>query len=98
MIETTDKFVERRQGDRRQNNRRDIALSNQIQSSLKAYFEDLEGHAPGNLYDIVLSEIERPLLEIVLEQTDHNVTKAAELLGLNRGTLRKKLQKYNIEK
>ncbi len=98
MIETQKSFVERRQGERRKDNRRDVALSSQIQSSLEAYFKDLEGHVPGNLYDIVLSEIERPLLEIVLSQTDNNVTKAAELLGLNRGTLRKKLQKYNIEK
>lgn len=98
MIETPESFVERRQGERRKGNRRNVALSNQIQSSLETYFKDLDGHAPGNLYDIVLSEIERPLLEIVLSQTDNNVTKAAELLGLNRGTLRKKLQKYNIEK
>lgn len=98
MIEPTENFIERRKTERRQGNRRDVALSNQIQSSLKTYFKDLEGHAPGNLYDIVLNEIERPLLEVVLEHTDNNVTKAAELLGLNRGTLRKKLHKYHMGK
>lgn len=73
-------------------------LSNCIRTTLKKYFKDLDGHAAGNLYDMVLSEMEKPMLEVVMQETDHNLTKAAEILGLNRGTLRKKLQKYDIQK
>ncbi len=98
MNNNNQKDEERRSGDRRKSDRRNAVLSQCIQASLINYFEDLDGHAPGNLYDIVLTEIEKPLLEVVMEQTDNNVTKAAEILGLNRGTLRKKLQKYNISK
>ena len=89
---------ERRSGDRRKTDRRHAVLSQCIQASLTNYFKDLDGHAPGNLYEIVLAEIEKPLLEVVLQETDNNVTKAAEILGLNRGTLRKKLQKYGLGK
>lgn len=91
-------FQERRSEDRRKTDRRNMVLSHCIQASLKNYFDDLDGHAPGNLYDLVLNEIEKPLLEVVMQQTDHNITKAAEILGLNRGTLRKKLQKYGISR
>ena len=89
---------DRRAGDRRKTDRRNAVLSQCIQASLTNYFEDLDGHAPGKLYDIVLTEIEQPLLEVVMQQTSNNVTKAAEILGLNRGTLRKKLQKYGLGK
>lgn len=89
---------ERRSGDRRTGDRRNEILSNCIQASVRKYFQDLDGHPPGNLYDLVLTEIEKPLLEVVMQQSDNNVTKAAEILGLNRGTLRKKLQKYSISK
>ena len=91
-------FQERRSGDRRKTDRRHAVLSNCIQASLKNYFEDLDGHDPGDLYDIVLTEIEKPLLEVVMQETDNNLTKAAGVLGLNRGTLRKKLQRYGLGK
>jgi len=90
--------IERRSGDRRTGDRRNKILSDCIQASVRKYFQDLDGHPPGNLYDLVLTEIEQPLLEVVMEQSDYNVTKAAEILGLNRGTLRKKLQKYDLSK
>jgi len=89
---------ERRKADRRKADHRNLVLSHCIQASLKNYFEDLDGHEPGNLYDLVLNEIEKPLLEVVMQQTGNNITKAAEVLGLNRGTLRKKIQKYGISK
>ncbi len=88
--------TERRSGDRRISDRRHAVLSQCIHASLKNYFKDLDGHAPGNLYEIVLNEIEKPLLEVVMKEMDNNITKGAEILGLNRGTLRKKIQKYGI--
>lgn len=89
---------ERRQGDRRKTDRRNALLSQCIQASLKNYFRDLDGHDAGNLYEMIMAEIEKPLLEFILIQTNGNITQAAEILGLNRGTLRKKLQKYGISK
>jgi Fis family transcriptional regulator, factor for inversion stimulation protein len=68
-----------------------------IHSLLTSYFSDLDGHPPGNLFDLVMDEVERPLLETVLHHTRGNQSKAAEILGLNRGTLRKKLRKYDLD-
>ena len=98
MTDKKGQEVERRNGDRRNSDRRNAILSNCIQASVETYFKDLDGHVPGNLYDIVLHEIEKPLLKVVMQETDNNITKAAETLGLNRGTLRKKLQKYGLTK
>jgi len=63
---------------------------------LEDYFRDLDGHPPVDLYQFVLTQVERPLLEAVLRHTRGNQSKAATLLGLNRGTLRKKLKQYDI--
>lgn len=71
-------------------------LSDHIKAMLKDYFKDLDGHQPADIYQMVLQEIEQPLLETVLTHTRGNQSKAAELLGLNRGTLRKKLKQYDI--
>ena len=60
------------------------------------YFNQLDGEPVSELYQMVLAEMEIPLLEKVLEYTRGNQTKAAELLGLNRGTLRKKLKQYGL--
>lgn len=68
-----------------------------INTLLTSYFSDLDGHPPGNLFDLVMDEVERPLLETVLHHTRGNQSKAAEILGLNRGTLRKKLRKYSLD-
>jgi len=72
-------------------------LSEHIKTVLESYFDDLEGHQPTHLYQLVLQEIERPLLETVMQQTTGNQSKAAAVLGLNRGTLRKKLKLYDIK-
>ena len=64
--------------------------------ALDSYFNKLNGHKPGDLYQLVLGEIEKPLFKAVLEYTDGNQSEAAEILGINRGTLRKKLRNYNI--
>lgn len=71
-------------------------LRNCVRRSLADYFANLEGEPANNLYQVVLAEMEIPLLEKVLEHTRGNQTRAAEMLGLNRGTLRKKLKQYGL--
>lgn len=71
-------------------------LSFHVKEALNRYFAALNGHAPGGLYELVLTEIERPLLEEVMRRTRGNISKAAQHLGLNRATLRKKLEKHGI--
>ncbi len=71
-------------------------LRNCVRSVLTSYINDLGGHSVDNLYQLVLAEVEAPLLETVLGHTRGNQSKAAQMLGINRGTLRKKLKQYNI--
>lgn len=73
-------------------------LRESVKESLEKYFAHLEGHKPANLYELVLEEIEIPLLEVVMRYVRNNQCKAAILLGISRGTLRKKLKQYNLEK
>ena len=72
-------------------------LRDQVKATLEAYFRRLDGHVPSNLYKLVLQEVEQPLLETVMRYTQGNQTRAAEILGLNRSTLRKKLKQYGVE-
>ena len=67
-----------------------------VRSSLEAYFRDLRGTEPGNLYDMVVRTVEKPLLEIVMKHAEDNQSRAAHWLGLNRNTLRKKLTEHNL--
>ncbi len=71
-------------------------LSDHTEEALTKYFEALNGHRPGDLYDLVISEVERPLFKTVLEYTGGNQSEAAVILGMNRGTLRKKLKAYAL--
>ena len=71
-------------------------LAESVKQHMQRYFKDLDGHEPAHLYQLVLQEIERPLLESVMEYTRGNQSKASIVLGLNRGTLRKKLKQYDI--
>jgi Fis family transcriptional regulator len=73
------------------------SLAEHIKLVLQNYFRDLDGHEPAHLYQLVLQEIERPLLESVMEYTRGNQSKASIVLGLNRGTLRKKLKQYDVK-
>ncbi len=67
-----------------------------VRDALEHYMDQLDGQSPGNLYQLVITETEAPLLETIMRYTRGNQTQAAELLGINRTTLRKKLKLYNI--
>lgn len=67
-----------------------------LEAALARYLRDLNGHKPAGLYDLVIREVEKPLLEMVLDYTGGNQSQAAELLGMNRNTLRKKLRNHGI--
>ena len=71
-------------------------LHDSVRQALENYFAQLKGQAPNNLYELVLAEVEVPLLEAVMEYTKENQSRAAILLGLSRGTLRKKLKIYGM--
>ena len=73
-------------------------LNSIIRSSLSQFLDDLDGENPGNIYDLVMQQVEEPLLELIMQHVDGNQSKAAECLGINRGTLRKKLKIYNLIK
>ena len=69
-------------------------LGHQVSQSMSKYFEQLDGENATNIYDMVLKEVELPLLEIVMKQCDDNQSKASKILGINRGTLRTKLKEH----
>ena len=68
-----------------------------VRLSLETYFRDLRGTEPDNLHDMMVRVMEKPLLEVVMQHTNGNQTQAAELLGINRNTLRQKLKHYQIK-
>ena len=69
-----------------------------VRTSLEGYFQDLRGTEPAGMYDMMVRVVEKPLLEMVMKQADHNQSRAAEWLGLNRNTLRKKLLEHKLLK
>tara|TARA_Y100000590_G_scaffold444785_1_gene575975 strand:+ start:140 stop:403 length:264 start_codon:yes stop_codon:yes gene_type:complete len=71
-------------------------LSDQVSKSMKKYFKELDGERATNIYQLVLKEVEQPLLETVMKECKGNQTLASQVLGLNRGTLRTKLKDYNL--
>jgi Fis family transcriptional regulator len=75
---------------------RAVPLRSLTEQALDSYFASLNGHAPGHLYDLVLREVEEPLFRAVLDYSSGNQSRAADILGINRGTLRKKLRVYGI--
>ena len=74
-----------------------IPFREMITTALDQYFKDLNGEPPVDLYEMVLVEVEKPLLEIVLRESKGNLSLAAKTLGINRGTLRTRLQKYGLK-
>jgi Fis family transcriptional regulator, factor for inversion stimulation protein len=72
-------------------------LSECVRKSLDRYFKDLDGEKPRAVYEMVMKNVERPMLESVLNRAEGNQTIAADMLGINRNTLRKKIQQYKIK-
>lgn len=71
-------------------------LRDSVHHSLNSYFDELDGQPVTDVYQMVLAEVEAPLFKTVMAYTKDNQTRASELLGLNRGTLRKKLKQYDL--
>ncbi len=67
-----------------------------VQQAIRQYFADLDGETPAGIYDMVLKSVERPLIQEVLDKAGGNQSKAAEWLGLNRNTLRKKMKEHGL--
>ncbi len=74
----------------------DQPLHSTVRCVLEAYFRELDGELPEGLYQLVIREVERPLLETVMEYCHGNQSRASDCLGINRGTLRKKLRDHGI--
>ena len=72
-------------------------LSECVRRSLDRYFKDMDGEKPTSIYDMVLRNVEKPMIETVLVRAEGNQTLAAEMLGINRNTLRKKMQQLRIK-
>ena len=67
-----------------------------VEKSLDEYFRKLDGEQPHGIYDMVIANVERSLIALIMHRAGGNQTNAADMLGLNRNTLRSKLSKYNI--
>jgi Fis family transcriptional regulator len=78
----------------RLNGSNEIARS--VEKSLDEYFRRLDGEPPHGIYDMVISHVERAMLASVMDRANGNQTQAADMLGVNRNTLRTKLSKYKI--
>ena len=72
------------------------ALKTAAEDAIRRFIETLDGEETSEFYNLVLAEVEEPLLRVVMEYTANNQSRAAAMLGLNRGTLRKKLRQYNL--
>ncbi|MBV8503610.1 MAG: Fis family transcriptional regulator [Paucibacter sp.] len=74
----------------------DNSIEHCVRESLELYFRDLDGETPHSLYDMLISVVEKPLLEVVMEKAGNNQSRAAEWLGINRNTLRRKLTDHKL--
>ncbi|MFT3906248.1 MAG: DNA-binding transcriptional regulator Fis [Steroidobacteraceae bacterium] len=75
---------------------KELPLRNHTERALHEYFANLNGHHPAQLYELVLNEVEEPLFRTVLDYVEGNQSRAAVILGINRGTLRKKLRQFGL--
>lgn len=71
-------------------------LAECVRRSLERYFRDLDGELANDVYDMVLGQVEKPMLEVVMRHAEGNQTRAAEMLGINRNTLRRKLNEHDL--
>ena len=76
---------------------RETELASTVRKVMKQYFKDLDGEKCSGIYDMVVHPVEKPMLEVVMNQAQGNQTRAAQLLGLNRNTLRKKLKQHDLD-
>ncbi len=76
---------------------RDNELTSTVRKVMRQYFKDLDGEKCTGIYEMVVCAVEKPMLEVVMFHAQGNQTRAAELLGLNRNTLRKKLQQHGLD-
>jgi len=74
------------------------SLKESTEVALKEYFKTLNGNSPDGLYKLVINEVELPLIEAVMDFTNENQSQAANILGINRSTLRKKLKLFELIK
>ena len=72
------------------------SIDEAVTRSLERYFRDLDGTSPCAIYEMVMRAVERPMLEVVMRQAQGNQLRASEMLGINRSTLRKKLQNHGM--
>jgi Fis family transcriptional regulator len=73
-------------------------IEESVRRNMQDYFKNLDGTPPAGVYDMLIRAVEKPLLEVVMAQAGHNQSKAADWLGLNRNTLRKKLGDHGMLK
>ncbi len=73
-----------------------VRIDEVVTQTLLSYFKDLNGTTPTNVYDMVLNEVEKPMLEVVMREAYGNQLRASEMLGINRNTLRKKLLHHGL--
>ena len=71
-------------------------IEESVRSTLEQYFKDLHGAEPRGVHEMMIATVERPLLEVVMQHAEQNQSKAAQFLGLNRNTLRKKLLEHKL--
>ena len=76
---------------------RENELSSTVRKVMKQYFKDLDGERCTGIYEMVVAAVEKPMLEVVMFQAQGNQTRAAQLLGVNRNTLRKKLKQHGLD-
>jgi Fis family transcriptional regulator len=72
------------------------SIQDTVRNSLEKYFRDLGEQAPSNVYEMVIATVEKPVFEAVMQRAEGNQSLAAEMLGINRNTLRKKLQAHGL--
>ena len=77
-------------------NKPNILLREFVSQVMKEYFKKIDGHPIDKVYNLVIGEVERPLIEETIKYCKGNQSRASKLLGLSRGTLRKKIKQYNI--
>ena len=83
-------------GEGRNNGGNDALLRDSVTTAVRGYLDQLDGQMGNDVYQMVLAEVEAPLLTQIMQYTRNNQTKASRMLGLNRGTLRKKLKQYGL--